>query len=616
MNYSRFIGKMKIGRIRKIVFLKVLLFLFTIVFFSCKRPSTLGPLPPAAFYDQKIDSASRYIDRGSYHEAIELMTRITPGSESLQTRSYPQLLKIYILNGRLYKLVDQLDKAMSYLLKAKRLAVDFGIKKNMAEVNIQLAELHRVMREPAKANEILRETRYLLEDIPENYSLLALMFNRQASVTVTPDSMKYFSLKSLDYARKANDKNLVATSLNELGYLHRVKGFDTAMSYYRQSVELWRETGNRHEELNTLINIAYACYGNQQHTLSLMTLDTVRQILGAGYLRYIEHMRTFLISMNYQKLGKYDSAFFYLNMHYKNFFRDAKGDQYKKAKQFEFAEEMANRKYQAEQQERELALTKSMNVYIILSVLLLFFFGLFLFIINRKLRKKNREISRQNNEITHLYETLQQYLVGREALYRELHHRVVSNLALIRAIFLHHSMITTKPIIREVLKRSIIRLSSIEKIHQLVFTGSEQEQINGRQYIQSLGHHLLNLQQNTNRAGLELVCPDELKLSPKFTQFFGMIYSELLMNSMKHARVGPDALRCTIELKTDKNHLHVKYLDNGKPPEVCPAEPVTAENLGFYLIRTLTKQLSGECRIETNSGFSATFTFKKGIFVK
>lgn len=602
---------MKISGLSKSISIFAIMLLFAIVFFACKRPSGQDHFPPASFYDQKIDTASRLIEHGSYDEAFLVITRITPHDDSLLALSYQQLLDIYILNGRLYKLVDQYDSAMSYLLKAKRLAVAFSIKRDRAKVNIQLAELHRVLSEPLKANEILRETSALLEDIPENYPLLALMYNRCASVGTTPDSVEYFSLKALEYARKTNDKNLIATSLNELGYIYRPRGFEPTMSYYRQAIRLWRETGNRHEELNTLINIAQMYYGFQKHTVALMTLDTVRQILGTEHLLYIEQMYTIYSAQNYQKLGNYDSAFYYLNKHFKNAFRDVKSQQVKKAKQLEYAEEMANGKYLAELKEKELVNTKRMNGLIILTVLLAFLFGLVLFFSNKRLRKMNLEINRQNNKIHTLYNELQQHHQRSEALYQELHHRVVSNLALLRDIFLEHRMITTNPLVNELLDSSINRLSSIEKIHQLVFGGGVCEEINGRQYLQSLGYHVLNLQQETKRADFELVCPDEISFSPKFTQFFGMIFSELLMNSMKHARVGQHDLICNMALKTDENHLHVIYHDNGKPVEGGEAGPETGENVGFYLIHTLTKQLAGDCRFEMERGFIATFIFDK-----
>ena len=84
----------------------------------------------------------------------------------------------------------------------------------------------------------------------------------------------------------------------------------------------------------------------------------------------------------------------------------------------------------------------------------------------------------------------------------------------------------------------------------------------------------------------------------------GLIITELITNSYKHAFIEQPLPQISIEILNAGNHWKMHYHDNGKGFSVQPLN-----SFGLTLIADLTRQLKGHYNISRHNGTGYFFTF-------
>ncbi len=219
--------------------------------------------------------------------------------------------------------------------------------------------------------------------------------------------------------------------------------------------------------------------------------------------------------------------------------------------------------------------------------------------------KVTRELEDKVNERT-LFITQQKEEI--DALYKEVHHRVKNNLAIIIGILEAQVEDESLPEIKTALHSASSRINSMGLIHDLIHSNFSVNSISAKEYILKLTNYIIALGTKSSSMETEIICKSDFFVNIKTAVPFGIIVNELLLNSIKHAKRADGRIVCSIEISKNKNDLFLKYKDNGTSIDENSIQK--QQSVGMYLINTMTKQLEGSLSISYVNGFEAEFIFK------
>jgi PAS domain S-box-containing protein len=206
-------------------------------------------------------------------------------------------------------------------------------------------------------------------------------------------------------------------------------------------------------------------------------------------------------------------------------------------------------------------------------------------------------------------EQLEASLQEKEALLKEVHHRVKNNLQVISSLLDLQSQRIQNPQVLEVFRNSQNRVRSMALIHEKLYQSKSLSKVNLADYIESLTMYLIQTYAiNPNKITLQInLEPVVLNLDKAIP--CGLILNELISNALKHAFPGNTggtiwiSLSCLLPVipseKCDVFELVVG--NNGvKLPELPDFS--RAKSLGFQLVNILTQQLNGQIEVSQSQG--------------
>lgn len=204
---------------------------------------------------------------------------------------------------------------------------------------------------------------------------------------------------------------------------------------------------------------------------------------------------------------------------------------------------------------------------------------------------------------------LQRSVDEKDVLLSEIHHRVKNNLAIIaNLIELRLTDIDNEYII-EILKETQNRIYSIAGVHEMLYGVRNFSKIPFKGYLQKLFERIFELYSDKHS-----MTSYELKVEVEHLNInqaipLGLILTELITNSFKHAFKRNKAGTITIEITGGPDNIHVLYKDNGEGfyPEIFE----TASSMGLILVRSLLEQLKADYTIRGGTGFDLKFSFEK-----
>lgn len=191
-------------------------------------------------------------------------------------------------------------------------------------------------------------------------------------------------------------------------------------------------------------------------------------------------------------------------------------------------------------------------------------------------------------------------LKEKEALLKEIHHRVKNNLQIVSSILslqIEHMQNETDKLLLEENKNRII---SIAQIHEHLYASENLSSINMAEYIASLvnEYHSYTYLFNKNIAYELAIEPITFPIDKAIA--IGLIINELIINAIKYAFADTNG-KITIALgyDTDKR-ITLTVEDNGKglPPAFNPEH---TQSLGYTLITSLCKQHCAQLAISPAS---------------
>ncbi|MDX1586532.1 MAG: PAS domain S-box protein [Balneolaceae bacterium] len=194
-----------------------------------------------------------------------------------------------------------------------------------------------------------------------------------------------------------------------------------------------------------------------------------------------------------------------------------------------------------------------------------------------------------------------------EILLQEVHHRVKNNLAIISGLLQLELQRSEDQGIQIPLQRSINRIQSMAKVHELLYQNNNFSSLNIRRYIEDM----MDTISSTFVMNAEVSITyniDEVEMNLNEAIPLGMLMNELVTNSFKYAftdRTG----EIHIEIEKPNNHYEVRYRDNG-PGLDQHIRLEKADSLGLTIVYTLLQQLEADYTLRNDNGFVLEFSFQ------
>ncbi len=198
----------------------------------------------------------------------------------------------------------------------------------------------------------------------------------------------------------------------------------------------------------------------------------------------------------------------------------------------------------------------------------------------------------------------------KEALLREIHHRVKNNMQIISSILRLQGHYIKDPQLNEVFKDCQGRIRTMALIHEMLYQSQGLARIDFKTYLHSLAGMLLRSQSHKSLALRHQFEIDPIELNMDLAIPVGLIANELLTNCLKHAFVGREKGLVRVALKGhDHSQIQLTIADDGRglPPDFAPEK---SASLGLRLVRILTDQIKGHLAWKSAEGAEFILTFR------
>ncbi len=208
--------------------------------------------------------------------------------------------------------------------------------------------------------------------------------------------------------------------------------------------------------------------------------------------------------------------------------------------------------------------------------------------------------------------SLKDSLKEKEVLLREIHHRVKNNMQIINSLLgLQSQRINNKEAVHA-LQDSINRIISMSLIHESLFQSEDLVQIGLENYLNNILGHLVQIYFQPGKQVSFKVSAAEFYITVEEATPLGLIFNELITNSLKHAYNEQESGSISIQVtQSDQGETMVEYSDDGAG---LPAgfDIQQTDSLGMRLIRDLIlRQLEGRLESCSESGFCLRFRFTR-----
>lgn len=218
-------------------------------------------------------------------------------------------------------------------------------------------------------------------------------------------------------------------------------------------------------------------------------------------------------------------------------------------------------------------------------------------------------IIRDITERNRVEEQIKASLQEKEALLKEIHHRVKNNLQVISSLLRLQSSYVQDEVAKALFVEGQNRIKSMALVHEKLYQNNDLSRINFLEYAQGLCLLLLRTYGlKTDKVKLHFSGAASL-LNIDTAIPCGLIINELFSNCLKHGFPEDRSGNIFFDIQSEGENITMTIADDGIGfPLGFSIEKV--ESLGLKLVKTLSKQIGGQCRFVSDHGVRFTLTFK------
>jgi two-component sensor histidine kinase len=445
-----------------------------------------------------------------------------------------------------------------------------------------LAELYRKIDNEIEGLKIIREATRIAEKYPVSNSNKAYLYNRYSPLCTFdpgPDSTVYYCQKSLNYSRKINDQDLIASSLNELGFFHYKRGpYDKSEAYFTEALELEKKLGTPIDIAGVLINLTRLYEIQGQFSKGLPIIEEALLILEETKWTNVKCEAYKLQSKCLFGLGqfaksreiydKYVEAVLQIRKdQWSESLVDAEARYELNNKERRLKEERKKRKEESKLQEEKRG---RLMIYIALAAIILF--GILLLLVRERRLKFKMENSNKK-----LATTNEKY----EMLVTESNHRIKNNLQMIISMLDYTGQDVSKEG-SKALENISGKIQTISALHRHLHFDIHNEKVSVHTYFSEIIEHYRQI--NTLPMVIKLEV-QEIEINSERIIYFGLILNELLSNSIEHSNSVKGEI--SIAIAKDGEAFQFRYADGSQLPEDI------VESTGIQLVKELVARVEG-----------------------
>lgn len=525
---------------------------------------------------------------------------------ALYTTTNPTILaQLFLKKGNYNAILNNLDNAYTNFRQALDIAKASHDTLLIAKTYTAFGEFYRKSEQFDLGFQSLDSAFYFLDHLSIGQQIRVNALDRYAAIynqIGRPDLAINFSHKALNLAEEIKAVHSQAVSHNELGYCYEhLQQPDSAEYHYLQAIGLWTSIDAQRYLSNAKFNLSRLYLIQKKYYPAKELLFNIEEnTINKGWYELYPMMYE-KIALIYGAEGDSLAYFHYLikskeannRMNHEN----NKKEMYQLS--FEY-EQNANLRLIKNQQseinlkESNLNLkdkqTTQLRWFLVIAFLLLATTLLLL----RRTRSNEKSISKIND-------TLIKTVKEKEALLREVHHRVKNNFQMVHSLMTLRSLDLNHDAAVEVFDEMQSRIHSMALVHEQLYSGSSLDKVDLKLFLQdivgSLAHSDLTSQDFLTLNG------EEVKVHIDQAIPLGMIIHELATNSIKYAWTNHLEKKISLIVSQENNHLSIIYADNGQglPSDFNIA---SSKSFGLKLVNLfVNKQLKGKIVVlEANEG--------------
>lgn len=203
-------------------------------------------------------------------------------------------------------------------------------------------------------------------------------------------------------------------------------------------------------------------------------------------------------------------------------------------------------------------------------------------------------------------EKIRASLREKEALLKEIHHRVKNNLQVVSSLLGLQSRTISDPGVRKMFQESQNRVHSMALLHESLYQSDNLSQIDFPAYIRQLADYLFRCYGVTGDGRISLRTElDALSLTLDAAVPCGLIINELVSNALKYAFPEGREGEIHIGLHGEPNSMaRLVIADNGIGLQ-GDVDWSTTRSLGLRLVRSLAMQLGAKLEVKSQAGTQA-----------
>ena len=223
---------------------------------------------------------------------------------------------------------------------------------------------------------------------------------------------------------------------------------------------------------------------------------------------------------------------------------------------------------------------------------------------------EKNQLEQTQQEVVKSAEAIRLSLREKEALLKEVHHRVKNNLQVIASLLRLQSRRLVDEQARGMFDNSQNRVHSISLVHEMLYRSGDLSRVDFSEYLRTLTASLLDGWKGTADAINISVNAAGVQLAVNIAIPCGLIVNELVTNALKHAfpggRTGTIQVRFVSE---GSGWLKLVVQDDGVGmPENLDLR--RAGSLGLELVATLVRQLRARIDIRREAGTAFEISFQ------
>jgi len=198
----------------------------------------------------------------------------------------------------------------------------------------------------------------------------------------------------------------------------------------------------------------------------------------------------------------------------------------------------------------------------------------------------------------------------KEALLREVHHRVKNNLAVICSLFYLQSTHTKDAETIQIFRDMENRVHSMALVHESLYRSGDLARIDFAEYARALAKNIRSLHGGPSMPVRLKTDLEPVIVSRDLAVLCGLILNELIVNAFKHGFPNGVAGEINLTLRNGTGGTCLLCVQDNGVGIPADLDVNTNQSLGLRLVRSLTRQIRGSFELsKADSGTLASLQF-------